>query len=68
MLLTYDQKVVFARWLEQQIKSSEEILPQLEKTGMPAALLSKERAEQLACKVVLKMITTGEDQSIGGGV
>lgn len=71
MLLERDQQAVFARWLEIQISTSEGIQAQMQKLGMPQmamdALLKKERTEQMACKIVLKMITSGESMSIGSG-
>jgi hypothetical protein len=64
MLLTEEQKIVFARWLQLQISTSEGIVKQMETINAPAALLARERAEQVACKVVLRMITSGESMTI----
>lgn len=67
MLLTEDQKLIFARWLETQIFSSEGIQQQFDKIGVPDALKHKERTEQMACKIVLNMITSGQSMSLSGG-
>lgn len=65
MLLTEEQKLIFGRWLELQISTSEGIVKQMEAINTPAALLARERTEQVACKVVLRMITSGESMSLG---
>lgn len=71
MLLDDDQRAIFCRWLEMQINSSDGIQEQMKNTGMGQvaidAFLKKERTEQMACKIVLKMITSGESMSIGSG-
>ena len=70
MLLDDQQKAVFCRWLETQINTSDGIQEQMAKTGMPQAaidaFLKKERTEQMACKIVLKMIMDGESMTVGG--
>lgn len=70
MLLDDQQKAVFCRWLEMQISASTGMQEQMQKAAMPQmaidAFLKKERAEQMACKIVLKMITDGESMTVGG--
>lgn len=70
MLLDDQQKAVFCRWLEMQISTSDGMQEQMKKAGMPQmaidAFLKKERTEQMACKIVLKMITSGESMTVGG--
>ena len=65
MLLEPDQKAAFVRWLEQQISSSEGIQRQMTTAKFPEALLQRERTECAACKIVLRMITSGEKMTIG---
>lgn len=65
MLLNSEQKTVFARWLENQIYTAGGILEQMQKINTPEAILKKYRAEQIACQVVLRMITSGESMTIG---
>lgn len=47
------------------ITTSEGIIGQMERIGVPELLLKKERTEQAACRIVLKMIQSGEDEVIG---
>jgi hypothetical protein len=65
MLLDDAQKVIFCRWLETTISSSEGIVSQMEKIGTPEALLKRERTEQMACKIVLRMLQSGESMTLG---
>lgn len=64
MLLEPDQKALFARWLQVQINSNEQIVAQFAKLGMAEALYKREQTEQIACKVVLRMLTDGESMTI----
>lgn len=67
MLLEPDQKAVFARWLELQISTSKGMQEQMAKVNIPDMVIKKERIEQMACEVVLRMITSGESMTIGAG-
>lgn len=62
MLLTAEQKTVFSQWLDRQIFSSQAIESQFAKLPARIAeeMVKKERLQQVACKVVLRMINDGE--------
>jgi hypothetical protein len=65
MLLDREQKAVFSRWLELQIYTSKGMVEQMQKINIPDALVKRERVQQAACEVVLCMIQSGEEMSIG---
>lgn len=52
LLLTDAEKERFATWLEFEAKTGMEMVAIMEKNGMPAVLIQKERAEAMAAKVM----------------
>lgn len=66
MLLSNEERTKFAQWCEQEATSTRAILQQMEKLKMPEAVTKKQRIELAAVSVVYKMLTSGEQQTIGG--
>lgn len=64
-LLEPHEKVRFSQWLEMQIYSSSAMVEQFKKMRVPDALINKEELEIAACKMVLHMINSGEDVTVG---
>ena len=65
MLLSETEKATFTHWLELHISTSKGIQEQMKKINTPDALLARERTEQAACLIVLRMITSGETIEVG---
>lgn len=66
MLLSNEDRVKFAQWCEQEAHSNKIIIEQMEKMKLPDAMIKPKRIEVMAVSVVHKMLTSGEQQTIGG--
>jgi len=64
LLLEPNEKRRFASWLRLQIETSKGMQEQLAKLVLPKALIDREKQEQAACVIVLRMIESGEDVEI----
>lgn len=63
-LLEREEKIRFSQRLEMQIFSGSGMVEQLEKMKVPDTLIQKEKIEIAACRVVLKMINSGETVTV----
>jgi hypothetical protein len=67
MLLDREQKAVFCRWLENEIHSTGGIIEQMRKINTPEAVIKRMQVQKAGCEIVLRLISSGEEVSIGPG-
>lgn len=64
LLLTDAEKERFASWLEFEAKTGDDMAAMMEKNGMPAELVKRERAEAMAAKIIAKKIRSYETMTV----
>jgi hypothetical protein len=62
--LTDAERERFALWLEFEAKNGDDMAAIMEKNGMPAVLIKKERAEAMAAKVIAKKLRSIESFTV----
>lgn len=69
LILTTTERYRFAQWCEMYAHSTELVMSQQEKLALPPAILEalgkKHKAEIAACRIVHRLLTEVEEQSIG---
>jgi hypothetical protein len=66
MLLTNAERERFARWLENEARTSKVLIEQMEKLSMGAVIVQHERQEMEAALIIARKIRQTEGFSVGG--
>jgi hypothetical protein len=65
LLLTDAERQRFAEWLENEATTAKALIEQMEKLGVPAPLIAREKAEAGAALLIARRLRTTESYSIG---